>query len=227
MTLCIVCPIAIKHTVAAASATGHRRIAIVFEHAGGSLEELQPIYAMHRPFALGIFPHERYSARIVRDARSHGLVPMLHLPLESNNPADLGPVTGIVWVRMSDAQITRVVEDDLASGPGVVGVDNHGGSRATTDPRVMRAALAVVKAHGLWYEENIETSGSVATHVARRLGVRTGQVTAYLDQPPARLTDNVRGLIAYNRIYQWRSRGLLDQKAVLYLSMGSERISSR
>ncbi len=150
---------------------------------------------MHRPFGLGIFPHMPYSARIAREAPSHGLVPMLHLPMESRNPADVGPVTGIVWVRMSDAEIARIVEGDLASVPGVVGVDNHAGSRATADPRVMRAALAVVRAHDLWFEENRNTPQSVATEIARRLRLRTVQVTAYLDSPPAGIEDKVRGLI--------------------------------
>ncbi|HKX18769.1 MAG TPA: divergent polysaccharide deacetylase family protein [bacterium] len=187
----------------AAAAPGHPRVAIVFEHAGASLAELQPIYAMHRPFSLGIYPHMRYSAQIAREAPSHGLVPMLHLPLESNNPADLGPVTGIVWVRMSDAEIARVVEGDLASVRGVAGVDNHGGSRATTDPRVMRATLAVVKAHGLWFEENRETPRSIATIVARQMGLRTIPETTLLDDPPAGIAGKLRALIAAAKRQGW------------------------
>jgi polysaccharide deacetylase 2 family uncharacterized protein YibQ len=178
-------------------------VAIVFEHAGASLAELQPIYAMHRRFAIGIFPHMRYSAQIAREAPSHGLVPMLHLPMESNNPTDLGPVSGIVWVRMSDADITRTVDGDLDSVPGVVGVDNHGGSRATEDPRVMRAALLAVKARGLWFEENRNSPRSVATEIARRLGLRTLQVTEYLDQPPDGIARKLRSLIAIAQRQGW------------------------
>ncbi|HLW46158.1 MAG TPA: divergent polysaccharide deacetylase family protein [bacterium] len=181
----------------------HPRVAIVFEHAGANLAELQPIYAMHRPFALGIFPHMRYSAQIAREASSHGLVPMLHLPMESNTPADLGPVSGIVWVRMSDAEIARVVTGDLDSVPGVVGVDNHGGSRATEDPRVMRAALAVIKARGLWFEENRNSPRSVAPEAAHALGLRALQVSAYLDQPPDGIATKLRGLIATARREGW------------------------
>src|SRR2546425_1054777 len=66
----------------AASPALHPRVAIVFEHAGSSLADLRVIYAMHQPFGLGIFPDMRYSAQIVREAAAHGLVPVLHLPLE-------------------------------------------------------------------------------------------------------------------------------------------------
>lgn len=172
------------------------RVAIVFEHAGGSLADLAPIYAMHQPFGLGIFPRMRYSAQIAREAEAHGLTPVLHLPLESRNPADMGNVPGAVWVRMTDRQIERVVAEDLASAPGVVGVSNHAGSRATADRRVIAAVLRTVKARGLWFEENRTTSASVASDVAASLGMRLVLVTTYLDDPPVDIEGKVRALIA-------------------------------
>jgi hypothetical protein len=175
---------------------GHPRVAIVFEHAGASLDDLNAIYRMHQPFGLGIFPHQRYSARIVRDAAAHGLTPLLHLPLESINAADVGPVTGIVWVRMAGGDIARTVAGDLDSVPGVVGVSSHAGSRATADRRVMTAVLNVVKTRGLWFQENRTTAQSVALDVARALGVRSVLVTTYLDDPPTNIDGKVRALLA-------------------------------
>jgi len=178
-----------------AYASPHPRVGLVFEHAGPSLTTLAPIYAMHQPFGLGIFPHMPYSAQTVREAVAHGLVPILHLPMESLNPADVGPVTGVVWTRMTDAQIARVVEDDLASTPGVVGVSNHAGSRATADRRVMTVALGVVRSNGLWFEENRTSPDSVATEVAARLRMRSVLITTYLDDPPVDIEGKVRALI--------------------------------
>lgn len=179
-----------------AHAAAPPRVAIVFEHAGGSLAELAPIYGMHQPFGLGIFPRMRYSAQIAREAESRGLTPVLHLPLEARHPADMGDVPGAVWVRMTDAQIRRVVEEDLASAVGVVGVSNHAGSRATADRRVMAAVLRTVKAKGLWFEENRTTPASVASDVAVHMGMRTVPVTTYLDDPPVNIEGKVRALIA-------------------------------
>ncbi len=190
-----------------AGPAAHPRVAIVFEHAGGSLADLAPIYAMHKPFGLGIFPHMRYSAEIAREAAAHGLVPILHLPMEPLNPPDLGPVTGTVWVRMTDAQVARVVEGDLASVPGVAGVSNHAGSRATADPRVVAAVLRVVRAHGLWFQENRTTPASVATDAARRLGVRSVLITTYLDDPPVGIEGKVRALIATATRRGWAVAG--------------------
>lgn len=179
----------------AGTGAAHPRVAIVFEHAGASLDDLKPIYAMHQPFGLGIFPHQRYSAQIVREAFAHGLTPILHLPLEPIHPADLGPVTGIVWIRMAGPEITRTVEGDLDSVPGVVAVSNHAGSRATADRRVMSAVLNVVKARGLWFEENRTTPHSVVGEVARADGVKSLLITTYLDDPPTGIDAKVHALV--------------------------------
>jgi polysaccharide deacetylase 2 family uncharacterized protein YibQ len=179
-----------------ASGTAHARVALIFDHAGASLAELAPIYAMHEPFGLGIFPNMRYSAEIARTAAAHGLTPILHLPLEPIHPADLGPVTGTVWVRMADAEIARMVDRDLDSVPGVVGVNNHAGSRATADRRVMTVVLRTVKARGLWFNENPETPQSVVSEVARQLDVPLVVTGTYLDIPPEHIARNVRALIA-------------------------------
>ncbi len=180
----------------AASGTAHPRVALIFDHAGASLAELAPIYAMHEPFGLGIFPNMRYSAEIARTAAARGLTPMLHLPLEPNHPGDLGPVTGTVWVRMTDPEIARVVERDLDSVPGVVAVSNHAGSRATADRRVMTVVLRTIKARGLWFNENPETPRSIVRDVARQLGVPIVVTGTYLDIPPDHIAEQVRALIA-------------------------------
>jgi polysaccharide deacetylase 2 family uncharacterized protein YibQ len=174
---------------------GRPRVAIVFEHAGVSLDDLKPIYAMREPFGLGIFPHQRYSAQIVRDAAAHGLIPMLHLPLESVRPEDVGPVSGVVETRMSDAEIARTVQGDLATVPGISGVSSHAGSRATADRRVMSAVLKVLKADGLWFQENRTTPNSVALDIARADGIRTVLVTTYLDDPPTGIDAKVEALL--------------------------------
>jgi len=67
----------------------------------------------------------------------------------------------------------------------------------------MRATLAVIKAHGLWFEENRNSPRSVATVVARAMGVRTIPVSAYLDQPPSGIAAQLRGLIATARRQGW------------------------
>lgn len=179
----------------AGAGAAHPQVAIVFEHAGASLDNLKAIYAMRRPFGLGIFPHQRYSAQIVRDAAAHGLTPLLHLPLESINAADVGPVGGIVWVRMTDAEIARTVAGDLDSVPGVAGVSSHAGSRATADRRVMTAVMKALKTRGLWFQENRTTPRSVALEAARDAGVRSVLVTTYLDDPPTNIDGKVRALL--------------------------------
>jgi len=60
----------------------------------------------------------------------------------------------------------------------------------------MGAVLGVVRARHLWFEENRTNAASVATDVARRLGLRSVLVTTYLDDPPVDIPGKVRALIA-------------------------------
>ena len=48
------------------------------------------------------------------------------------------PGPGVILRSQSDAEIVRMLDADLATVPGAVGVNNHMGSAATADPRVMR-----------------------------------------------------------------------------------------
>jgi len=222
-TLCLLAAFllaALPGVSSGAGASAHPRVAIVFEHAGPSLTDLAPIYAMHLPFGLGIFPKMRYSAQITREAAEHGLTPMLHLPMEARNPPDMGAVPGAVWVRMTDAEIQAVVEEDLASVPGVVGVSNHAGSRATADHRVMLAVLRIVKARGLWFEENRTTAASVASDVAAHLGMPVVLVTTYLDDPPVNIERKTRALIQ-------TAKGEGAAIAVAHITTGAPQIVRR
>jgi polysaccharide deacetylase 2 family uncharacterized protein YibQ len=59
----------------------------------------------------------------------------------------------------------------------------------------MRAVLGVVRARGLWFAENRTNPASVATAVAKAMGVPSVLVTTYLDDPPAGVERKVRGLL--------------------------------
>jgi polysaccharide deacetylase 2 family uncharacterized protein YibQ len=60
----------------------------------------------------------------------------------------------------------------------------------------MAAVLGVVKARGLWFEENRVTAAAVASAVAGGLHLPVLLVTTYLDGPSAGIDARVRRLIA-------------------------------
>lgn len=106
---------------------------------------------------------------------------LLHLPMEPEGYPRVRPGPGVVLRSQSDEQITETLEADLASVPGAVGVNNHMGSAATADPRVMRVIARVLSARGLFFLDSRTTDATVAERTAAEASVRTVARRVFLD----------------------------------------------
>jgi polysaccharide deacetylase 2 family uncharacterized protein YibQ len=176
------------------------RVAIIFDDAGGSLEDVEAIIAIGRPVTVAVLPGLAFSSEVARRARAAGLEVLLHLPVEATADNEkLGP--GAVRVAMTDEEIRGTVRAGLASVPGAIGVNNHMGSRGTADARVMRAVLDVVRERGLIFVDSRTTKDTVAETLAAASGVRTTRRHIFLDNDDdeAAIRDEVHRLIAMAR----------------------------
>lgn len=91
------------------------------------------------------------------------------------------PGPGVVLRAQTDAEIARLLESDLATVPGAIGVNNHMGSAATADPRVMRAVAHVLSARGLFFLDSRTTDATVAERSAAEASVPTVSRRVFLD----------------------------------------------
>jgi len=156
------------------------RVAILFDDAGGSLEQLEPILALGRSVTVTVLPGLRYSREVAARAQEGGLEVLLHLPMEPEERGlALGP--GGITTGMSDVQIAQVVATDLSQVPGAIGLNNHMGSKATADERVMRAVLQEVKSHGLIFVDSVTAPQSVGMRLAMEMQIRTASRSVFLD----------------------------------------------
>ncbi len=159
---------------------GRPRVAIIFDDAGYSMRAAQEVMELGRPVTISVLPDLPYSTAIAEASPRHGVQVILHLPVQPDNPSiTLGP--GGVTVDMSDEEIERTVAGDLATVPAAVGANNHMGSRGTSDPRVMRAVIRVIKARHLFFVDSLTSPHSVAARVAREMNVPTAVRAVFLD----------------------------------------------
>ena len=82
---------------------------------------------------------------------------------------------------MSDQEIQQAVTKAIQSIPGVIGVNNHQGSRATADRRVMKDVLSVIRANNLFFVDSRTNSQSVAFDMSRQMGLHTGENELFID----------------------------------------------
>lgn len=178
------------------------RVAVVLDDAGMRLEELEEALRIGRPVALAILPGLPHSQELARRAQRAGLEVLLHLPMEPEDPL-LAQQMGEFGVRiaMSDQEIQQTVRAALRAVPGVVGMNNHMGSKATADPRVVKAVLRVVAEEGLFFLDSRTTGNSSVEGVAKSLPVRWVARSVFLDHnpDPEAVRDQVRRLVRFAR----------------------------
>src|SRR5262249_3020159 len=75
---------------------------------------------------------------------------------------------------MSEEDLRRTVENMLKSVPGASGVNNHEGSQATTDEKLMQKLMPLLKEWGLFFVDSRTTAATVAFDTAEKAGVRCG-----------------------------------------------------
>ncbi|HEX9163777.1 MAG TPA: divergent polysaccharide deacetylase family protein, partial [Thermoanaerobaculia bacterium] len=81
---------------------------------------------------------------------------------------------------MSDSEIVSATRENIAAVPHARGVNNHMGSRATADRRVMTDVLGALP-HGMYFIDSRTGGGSVAATIAREMNVKTAARQVFLD----------------------------------------------
>ncbi|HUX49313.1 MAG TPA: divergent polysaccharide deacetylase family protein [Spirochaetia bacterium] len=147
---------------------------------GNNVFQLKPFLSFPGPLTVAVLPLREYSAEAARLAHAAGKEVILHLPMEADDP-NINPGAGAIMTSMSDQAIAQTVERDIESVPYIIGVNNHEGSRATADPRVMEVVLKVVKSHGLFFLDSRTTAKSVVKGIAEQLGVPFAEREVFLD----------------------------------------------
>jgi polysaccharide deacetylase 2 family uncharacterized protein YibQ len=119
-------------------------------------------------------------------------------PLDGDSAAT-GP--GALEVDLTDDEIVRRTEAALEVVAGAQGLNNHMGSLATTDPRVMAAVMKVLAARRLYFLDSRTTPDTVAERVARDAGVPTIRRDVFLDvvDDPASVRRALRRAVARAR----------------------------
>jgi polysaccharide deacetylase 2 family uncharacterized protein YibQ len=173
------------------------RLALVIDDFGYSKNEtVESFLTIDLPLTISILPSLPRSRYVLERARTLGKETMLHLPMEAK-----GVPVQAEWVTtaMSEDSIRALVQRYIEESTGVAGVNNHQGSLATQDPRVMRAVISVLKGHGLFFLDSLTSSKSIAYNTARSLDVPAAKNDLSLDddtEDPAVVEERLMRLLA-------------------------------
>ena len=172
------------------------RLAIIIDDWGYDWAAADAFLSFPEPITVAVLPFLPRSTDQALRAQKAGFEVILHMPMEAQDASlDIGP--GGVYVSMADEEVAAAVRAALAAVPGAIGLNNHMGSRATTDRRVMRAVLEVLAERNLFFVDSYTIAGTVAHQVAREMQVPYAVNRVFLDSvdDEAAIRQQIRRLI--------------------------------
>jgi hypothetical protein len=171
----------IRESKTAGESSGRAKIAIIIDDLGPNLSDFHAIRGLHPNLSFAVLPFQSHSIQIAREARMNGNHDLLlHLPLEANRKEE-NPGSGAIYHSMGSDEIIRQVRRDLQAIPDIQGVNNHMGSRITSDPAEMTIILSEIKSKNLFFVDSRTAASSVAFSLAEKLGIRSGKREVFLD----------------------------------------------
>jgi len=90
-----------------------------------------------------VLPNAQHAHEFAEELHNAGFEVLCHLPMEPVDYPRQSPGKNAVMTAMSDAQIAETTREDIAAVPHAAGVNNHMGSRATSEARSSRCVLAL------------------------------------------------------------------------------------
>lgn len=158
------------------------QVALIVDDMGENLEALDIIISLQMPVTIAVLPDSSYVRETVLKALAHGLEVILHLPLESRaNDNGYAGSDGFISTAMSSEEIKQRFEQAFARVPEAGGVNNHMGSRFTSEPVPMRFLLQLIKDAGLFFVDSRTASQSVAYMEAKKMGLAAAERDVFLD----------------------------------------------
>jgi polysaccharide deacetylase 2 family uncharacterized protein YibQ len=158
-------------------------IAICIDDLGEDLAGTDKAMALPKQVALSFLPFAETTPFLAEAANRKGHLVLAHVPMQPLGGKDPGPM-GLKPGMPAD-EIARRLGWNLARVPGLVGINNHEGSRFTADAAGLAPVMASLKARHLFFLDSRTGPQSGVAAAARTAGVMTASRDIFLDDDPS------------------------------------------
>ncbi len=158
-------------------------VVLILDDVGFDHQPLSAAMEIDPNLNFAVLPNARNAILFANTLNARGFEILCHLPMEPEGFPRVSPGPNAVLTTMTAGEIAETMRADLASVPHARGVNNHMGSRATADRRVMSSVLASLP-KGMYFIDSRTTAGSVAAATARSMNVKTASRSVFLDDIP-------------------------------------------
>lgn len=145
------------------------KLAVVIDDAGRDLESQHIYESLGIPLTLAVMPNQVHTRDAALSWHAHGLPVILHQPMES--VSGIGMESKVILTSMGDEEIRSLLKSSLSQVPEAVGINNHQGSKATTDRRTMDVVMNELHHRHLFFFDSRTNSTTAADGAAASYGV--------------------------------------------------------
>jgi polysaccharide deacetylase 2 family uncharacterized protein YibQ len=165
------------------------QVAFVIDDVAYETVSMDHFASLGIPLTFAILPREKHSKQLAQKATAMKFAVMLHLPMEPLDVVHNDPGPSGLYLKMSDAELKKQFDRDVASVPDIVGINNHMGSAFTENEAKMTLVMQWVKKRNLYFLDSRTSTKSVVCRAARRVGVPCLANETFLDNE-----DSVKGI---------------------------------
>jgi hypothetical protein len=156
-------------------------VALIIDDLGYDKKIAQKFAQLDVALTFSILPHSPFQQPIVRLAQSKGLEIMIHLPMEPVEYPQVDPGPGTLLTSMSPDELIDQLDQNLDTLPEAKGVNNHMGSRMTSESNQMYQIFSILKKRGLFFIDSRTTAESLCEPSARLFQVPFAQRDVFID----------------------------------------------
>ncbi len=170
-------------------------IVLIIDDLGFDGQPLERLMALDPNINAAILPNGTRAAEFAAKLHARGFEVLCHLPMQPRGRET--PGRNAILMSMSNEEIARTTRENIDAVPHARGVNNHMGSLATSDRRVMTSVIGALP-EGMYFIDSRTGGSSVAADVAREMNVRTATRHVFLDdtQTERAVRQQVRELAA-------------------------------
>jgi polysaccharide deacetylase 2 family uncharacterized protein YibQ len=166
-----------------AEEAGKPRLIIVIDDMGENLSAARKLLALPYPVTLSVWPRAAYAAYTATLAREKGRQVFLHQPMEADSARSGQIRSETMRVGISRPEASAGIRDSLGQVPYAAGVNNHMGSRFTSDRASVRVFCEELRRlrPDFLVLDSLTHGASVLYDEAQRQGFAAFRRDAFLD----------------------------------------------
>ena len=132
------------------------------------------------PITCAIIPGHTASKKFAEKAVSYGKEVIIHMPMESENYSPGEDEYKLLTSMTSELLETKLIQA-FERLPDAIGMNNHQGSKATSDSKTMTVLASVLKDRGKYFIDSRTSSLTIGEKTMISFGVPTARRNIFLD----------------------------------------------